>query len=107
MGLGYAAWHSVSTLSDALDTAVNKTAVKIDLGLSVAESLNGVSAANRGIMLAYVNKDSQFLEANLRKLDVERKAIDDRMKEIRPLLITPESKRTIDNVDQALGTYFP
>jgi methyl-accepting chemotaxis protein len=105
--LGYVSWHAVSGLSEALDTAVNKTAVKIDLALSVAEGENAVSSANRGIMLAYVNKDSQFLEANLRKRDAATKGIIDRMKEIRPFLVSPVAKRAADNIDEAFGAYLP
>src|SRR5579863_1215076 len=91
LGLGFAAWHAVSSLSAELDTAVSKTAVKLDLANALGKRLNEIAAANRGVMLAYMNKDERFVEENSRRLTAARKRAGEQLREIQRLLISPES----------------
>ena len=64
LGLGLVAWRAVNNLSMELDTAIHKTAVKVDLIANVGKRLNEVAAADRGIMLGYMNKDDDFVQRN-------------------------------------------
>jgi methyl-accepting chemotaxis protein len=107
LGLGYVAWRAVGAMGDQLDTAVNKTSVKLDLIDETAQRLNEVAAANRGVMLGYMNRDAGFVENNIKKMDAARKRVDEQMKEIRPLLTDPEARRAVDSIDQALASYDP
>jgi len=104
-GLGYSAWHAVSGISEQLDTAVNKTAVKMDLISNLGARVNEIASANRGAMLGYMNKDAKFAETSTVKIDVARKRADELAKEIRPLLVTAEGKRIVDAIEQALLTW--
>ena len=85
LGLGYVAWHAVSAMGEQLDTAVNKTSVKLDLIDETGQRLNDVSVSNRGVMLGYMNHDAGFVENNIKKMDAARKRVDEQMKELRPL----------------------
>lgn len=107
IGLGYVSWRAVTNLSMELDTAIHKTAVKVDLIASVGKRLNEVAAADRGIMLGYMNKDDDFVERNREKMDAARKSIDEQMNEIRPLLVTAQGKALMDGMDQDLSSFDP
>ena len=100
LALGYGAWNAVDSLKAELDTSLNKTAVKLDLSNAVGKRMNEISAANRGMMLGYMNHDAKFVEFNIRKRDVAQKRVDEQLAEIRPLLISTESKRAADGIDQ-------
>jgi methyl-accepting chemotaxis protein len=107
LGLGYVSWRAVTNLSMELDTAIHKTAVKVDLLANVGKRLNEVAAADRGIMLGYMNKDDEFVQRNRVKMDAARKHIDEQMSEIRPLLVTAQGKVLMDGMDQDLTTFDP
>jgi len=107
LGLGYTAWRSVNNLSMELDTAIHKTALKVDLTANVGKRLNEVAVADRGVMLGYMNKDANFVQRNIQKMETARKLIDEQMKEMRPLLVTAEGKALMDGMDQDLAAFDP
>ena len=105
LGLGFIAWHAVSTLSSQLDTAINKTNAKIVLSDDISQLTDQISAANRGMMLGYMNKDAKFVEKNIGDIADKRRIIGNELQQIRPLLVTAEGKVDIDNVEKAWATY--
>ena len=105
LGLGYTAWHAVSSLGDELDTAVIKTAPKLDYANAIGRRVSEMVASNRAVMLGYVNHDTAFAEANLKKMDDARKILDERMKDIRPLLVLPEAIRSFDDIAKATDNF--
>ncbi len=107
LGLGYVSWRAVTSLSMELDTAIHKTAVKIDLTANVGKRLNEVALADRGIMLGYMNKDQDFVRRNTVKMEDARKRVDEQMTEMRPLLVTAEGKALMDGMDQDLASFDP
>lgn len=107
LGSGLVAWRAVSNLSMELDTAIHKTAVKVDLIANVGKRLNEVAAADRGIMLGYMNKDDDFVQRNTQKMTAARKRVDEQMSEMKPLLVTPEGKALMDGMDQDLAAFDP
>ena len=107
LSLGYVAWRAVTNLSTELDTAIHKTAVKIDLTAGVGKRLNEVAVADRGIMLGYMNKDDDFVQRNTLRMEDARKQIDEQMKAMRPLLVTAEGKALMDGMDQDLAAFDP
>jgi methyl-accepting chemotaxis protein/methyl-accepting chemotaxis protein-1 (serine sensor receptor) len=107
LGLGYVSWRAVTTLSMELDTAIHKTAVKVDLAANVGKSLNEVAAADRGIMLGYMNKNDDFVQRSKEKMDVARKRIDAQMNEMRTLLVTAQGKVLMEGMDQDLASFDP
>ncbi len=72
LGLGYVAWHAVSAMGEQLDTAVNKTSVKLDLIDETGQRLNDVSVSNRGVMLGYMNHDAGFVESTSHRIRTPR-----------------------------------
>ena len=107
LGLGYVSWRAVTSLSMELDTAIHKTAVKIDLAANVGKRLNEVALADRGIMLGYMNKDQDFVRRNTVLMEDARKRVDEQMTEMRPLLVTAEGKALMDGMDQDLASFDP
>jgi methyl-accepting chemotaxis protein len=105
LAVGYVAWHAVSSLSDQLDTAINKTTVKILLGDDISQLVDQISADNRGLMLGYMNKDVKFAQSNIEDMADKRRTIENELQQLRPLLVTAEGKATVDNIEQALATY--
>ena len=100
--LGYSSWYSVGRMAEELDTAVNKTAVKLDLAESIGKTMNELATGNRGAMLGHMNRDARFAETNLNKFADARKRLDEQMKELRPLLIVPEEIQAFGSIEGAL-----
>jgi methyl-accepting chemotaxis protein len=105
LGLGYAAWHAASTLGEELDVAVTKTAPKLDYANAIGRRVSQLVAANRAVMLGYVNHDTAFAETNIKKMDDARKTLEERMKDIRPLLYLPEAIRALDDIAKASDNF--
>ena len=105
LGLGYVAWHAVSTLTEQLDTAINKTTAKIVLSDDLSQLTDQISSDNRGMMLGYMNKDPKFVETNIEDMANKRHTIEDEIQQLRPMLVTAEAKADTDNMEQGWGTY--
>ncbi len=105
LGLGYSAWHAVSGMGDELDAAITKTAPKLDISNSMAKRAYEISTDTRGIMLGYMNHDDKFVEKNTEDIDAAGKRIREQIAEIRPLLVSAESKRAVDAIDLDFSTY--
>lgn len=107
LGLGAVAWYAVSSLSQELDTAINKTAVKVDMAEDVAKRMNEVSENVRGAMLGYMNHDPKFAESSQEKITNARQLLDERLKTMQPLLDNAEAKSAAESIDQDLAAYDP
>ena len=105
LGLGASAWYAISGLSAELDTAVNKTAVKLDKSNALSKRLYSISSANRGIMLGYMNHDDQFVETNVREIEDAKKRVGEQITEIRPLLLTTDSRNALDGIERNFSGY--
>jgi methyl-accepting chemotaxis protein len=106
MGLGIAALSSVSRVSTELDTAVNKTAVKLDLVQGIGKRALETSSDSRGAALSYINGDQQGASANELKMQGAYKRLGEMIRDVTPLL-SPEGKRHMDAVVQALAQIQP
>ncbi|MBS1806431.1 MAG: MCP four helix bundle domain-containing protein [Acidobacteria bacterium] len=102
--LGVISWYSVASLSAELDTAVKKTAVKIDLTSNIGKRVNEISAADRGIMLGYTNKDEDAIRRNVDKRKAARNRIKEQIGQMRPLLVTAEGRASLDSLEQNITT---
>lgn len=100
--LGIVAWYSVTVLSGELNTAVRKTAVKIDLTSNIGKRVNELSAADRGVMLGYTTKDEDSVRRNADKRTAARKRITEQISQMRPLLVTAEGKELVNDLEQNL-----
>ena len=102
--LGVIAWYSVTALGRALDTAVKQTAVKIDLTSNIGKRVNEISAADRGVMLGYVNKDGDAVRRNLDKRKAARNRVNEQISQMRPLLITARGAALVQSLEQNVTT---
>jgi methyl-accepting chemotaxis protein len=105
LGLGYAAWRSVSALGGELDTQVTKTAPKLDYASEIGGSVYKVIASNRAAMIGYMNHDPKFVEMSLAKGEARHKILDERIKDLRLLLTRPEAMRALNELEQGVATY--
>ena len=104
-GLAAAAWFTVNKLGEELDTAVNRTGPKLDYSNAVGRLIAQVAASNRAAMLGYVNQDHAFAEKQREALTGFRKILDERVKDIRPLLVTAEGVRALHSIEDSLAKY--
>jgi len=104
-GLGYASWYAVGCIGAQLDTAITKTAPKLDYSTAIGRRADEVMAANRAAMLGYTSHDASFVDKNLKEVDDSHKILDERLKNIRPLLALPEEIRALNDIEQALAKY--
>ena len=108
-----ASFRSVQTMGEELNVATGKTAVKLDLiNAARARSWEMVSAL-RGAYAAASVKNQPLLEQRARQWDAAFKRSGEQIREIRPLLETPETNRDLARFDSALtefngvsGSYF-
>jgi len=105
LALGFVAWHAVSTLTEQLDTAINKTTAKIVLADQISQLTDEISADNRGLMLGYMAKDPKFVERNIEDMADKRRTVDEALQQIRPMLVTAEAKTATDNIEQGWAAY--
>ncbi|MCX6594444.1 MAG: methyl-accepting chemotaxis protein [Acidobacteria bacterium] len=105
VGLAGASWFTVSSLGEELDTAVNRTAPKLDYSNAVGRRIAQVAAANRAAMLGYMNHDLAFAARQRQALVEFRQILDERLKDIRPLLITAEGRGALDAIEGNLAKY--
>lgn len=103
--LGVVAWYSVAVLGGELDAAVRKTAVKIDLTSNLGKRVNEISAADRGIMLGYINKDQDAVRRSIDKRQAARNRVTEQLSQMRPLLVTPEGRSLVASLDQNLAEF--
>jgi methyl-accepting chemotaxis protein len=105
VGLGYSAWHAVSQLGEELETAVTQTAPKLDYASEIGGSIYKVIASNRAAMIGQMNHDPKWVETNLEKMEARHKILDERIKQIRPLLHRPDSLLALSDIEQAIANY--
>jgi methyl-accepting chemotaxis protein/methyl-accepting chemotaxis protein-1 (serine sensor receptor) len=105
LSLGCSAWYSMRALSAELDEAVNKTAVKLDLSNALSKRLYAIAAANRGIMLGYINHDDKFVQMNQQSIADAEKRVGEQIAEIRPLLLTSASRNDLDAIERDASVY--
>jgi hypothetical protein len=95
LALGYVAWHAVNNLSQELDQAVTRTAVKLDLAQAIGKRVQESVCACRGAALSYINQNPPRMEANQAKMRDASSRIHSQITDITPLL-SPEGRKHMD-----------
>jgi methyl-accepting chemotaxis protein len=103
--LAVVSFRVVRSLSEELDKAINKTALKTDLCANIAKRLYEYSAANRMVMLSYMNKDSKSVENHMAIAAAARQRITEQLSQMQPLLETAQGKGLTEDIGRDMAAY--
>jgi methyl-accepting chemotaxis protein len=103
LALGIYSLKAISNLSDSLDTAINKTAKKIELVNAVTTARSDFLAAQRGIVMYTFNKSDAGVEGAKRLFESASGHWSTSLSELRPLLVTDEAKQLSNQLDTELA----
>jgi methyl-accepting chemotaxis protein len=105
LGLSYLSLSAVDGLRSALDEMANKTARKVDIAGTINETTAGMRAEARALVLAAVLKTTGDLEMARANFGKNAGLMEEKIKEIRPLLVTERGKRATDELEAGLSAW--
>jgi methyl-accepting chemotaxis protein len=105
LGLGIYSLTAISSLSDSLDTAINKTTKKIELVDAVTIARSDMLAAQRGVILYTFTKNAGGAETSKRLFEEGSGRWSASVSELRPLLVTDEGKQLTARLDTDLASW--
>src|ERR1022692_2761701 len=104
-GLGTSSWYSMGKLGSLLDTAVNKTATKLELCGHLSKTLSDMVSQERSIALRASIKDWGNVEQHKRTFAAKIAEADNDLKEIGLLLVTDAGRQAIDSLQTSLTAW--
>lgn len=107
LGLAYSSLSSTGTLSAELDTAVNKTAKKIEIAGQIQTAVSDMRVGQRGLILFSMLKDTPKIEMAREAFRTGSARIEKAMVEIRPMLVTEAGRQVVDNIQAQTVTWTP
>jgi methyl-accepting chemotaxis protein/methyl-accepting chemotaxis protein-1 (serine sensor receptor) len=102
---GGALW-TIKGLNTRFDTAVAKTARKLQLGSEINEIKSDMYVAQRGFVLATFMKDRSQAETQRAGFDTQVAKINKKLDEIRPLISVPEGRRLLGVFENDLSSWL-
>jgi len=97
---------SMKGLSARFDTAVSKTARKLQLGLELNEIKSDMYVAQRGMVLATFMKDKSRAETQRTEFDSQVARMNKKLEEIHPLISVPEGRRLLAVFENDLSSWL-
>src|SRR5579872_6556214 len=107
LGLGYSSLSSIGTLSQELDTAANKTAVKTQLTGKMQVAITNMRAGQRGLILFSMLKEPAKIEMAREAFGTAATRLDKLLTDIRPLLLTSTGKKAIETIQTQKEAWMP
>src|SRR5579864_6512012 len=98
IGLSYFSVSAVDGLRNDLDEMANKTARKVDIAGTINATTAGLRAEARALVLAAALKNTGDLETARANFGKKAGLIEEKIKEIRPMLVTERGKRATDEL---------
>jgi len=105
LGLGYTSWSSIGKLGGMLDTAVTKTAKKLELCGHLGKTLSDMGSIERGTVVRVVMKDAAKIEQYSQRFDQEVGQANNDLKEIQPLLLTDAGRQADETMQASLAAW--
>jgi len=105
LGLGYSSWSSTGKLGGMLDTAVTKTAKKLELCAHLGKTLSDMGSIERGTVVRVAIKDAAKIEQYKQQFDQKAGQADNDLKELRPLLVTEAGRQADENIQASLAAW--
>jgi len=103
---GFAAWNA-SRLARDLETAVTKTAIKLDLTNALRQRCQEMAASQRASWIRSSNGDSAGAEKAIAKFKKASARTREQIAEIRPLLAADEGRAQLAAIESALTAWAP
>ena len=97
--------RAVSALGGRLDVAVNQTARRMDLVQAMGKRVQEMVASARGSQLAWLNGDVETAQACRRQLDEATRRVSEQIRELEPLLNTPQGRRGLEAMAAHLSSW--
>ncbi len=107
MGLAWSSMSTGSNLGAALDTQVNKTAVKSQLAASIAAAAYKMRSGQRGVVMYSALNHPEKVEQNAQIFAEGAAALQKAVSDIRPLLIKPEAISAVERIRTAFDSWQP
>ena len=96
MGLSYVSFSGMRTLNDAIETAYQKDARKLDLAGEINVAGAQMLAMDKAILLAAYTKNGGSIAENNRFFDASKSRMEEAIAGIKPLLATDDGRRSVD-----------
>jgi len=88
-----------------LDTAVTKTAKKLELCAHLGKTLSDMGSIERGTVVRVAIKDAAKIEQYKQQFDQKAGQADNDLKELRPLLVTEAGRQADENIQASLAAW--
>ncbi|MGD0365441.1 MAG: methyl-accepting chemotaxis protein [Bryobacteraceae bacterium] len=105
LGLAYSSWWATGKLGGLLDSAINKTAVKMDLCGNLGKAVAEMGSLERGAALSVAMNDLHLLDQYKQGFAREAADADRDLKEFRPLIVTETGRQAVDSVLASLAAW--
>jgi methyl-accepting chemotaxis protein len=102
---GESLW-TIKGLHARFDTAVSKTARKLQLGAELDQLKSDLYVAQRGLVLATFMKDSGREESQRAEFESNVATMNKKLEEIRPLISLPEGRRLLAVFERSFTTWL-
>jgi len=107
LALSYVGLNSISTFKDLMDNAVSKGVKKVSLSESVAAASGQMLSAQRGAVLAVVDKDQADYAAQEAAFQKAAASIRNSLAELQPMLTKEESRKLAADILNAVAEWEP
>jgi len=97
---------SIKGLSARFETAVSKTARKLQMGAELNQIKSDMYVAQRGMVLATFMKDNSRAETQRTEFDSQVAKMNKKLEEIRPLISVPEGRRLLAVFEKDLSSWL-
>jgi methyl-accepting chemotaxis protein/methyl-accepting chemotaxis protein-1 (serine sensor receptor) len=105
LGLGYTSWSSIGKLSGLLDTAVEKTAQKMNICGDLGKTLSEMESLERGMGLRVATQDPELVEQYQQAFAAKAAKAERGLNELRPLLVTDAARQAADALQVSLAAW--
>jgi methyl-accepting chemotaxis protein len=106
LGLAYSSLSSVSSLGKELDLGANVTGKKLDLAGQLRARIGDMRAAQRGVVIYAMMKDSALTQENKDHFHNYASDTEKLANEIQPLLTTEKGKQDVEQVRSSLASWL-
>jgi methyl-accepting chemotaxis protein/methyl-accepting chemotaxis protein-1 (serine sensor receptor) len=105
--LAAASFYAQHVLVGELDTAIQSTSRKLDLVNAMQGNLNGVVAAQRGVMVNSFLNEAGRVQKNLQEWNSDLGQLKEQIAAVRPLIMSAEGRRALESFQEALTRSEP
>src|SRR6266567_2744393 len=103
----YSSISSIRGMRDRFDTAVGKTARKMELGGKLDTIKSDMFATQRASVLAAFTKDPARVASERQQFDSRAALMKSTLEEVRPLMSNPEGKRLLAIIETNFTAWLP